>query len=42
MNDTLVQDLDVETVPDLKYRLRRGYLGFESLLPNPLPEHPRP
>jgi hypothetical protein len=31
MNDTLVQDLDVETVPDLKYRLRRGYLGFESL-----------
>ena len=31
MNDTLVQDLDVETVPELKYRLRRGYLGFESL-----------
>ncbi len=31
MNDTLVQDLDVETVPDLRHRLRRGYLGFESL-----------
>ncbi len=31
MNDTLIHDLDVETVPDLKYRLRRGYLGFESL-----------
>jgi hypothetical protein len=31
MNDTVVQDLDVETVPDLRYRLRRGYLGFESL-----------
>jgi hypothetical protein len=31
MNDTLVQDLDVESVPDLRYRLRRGYLGFESL-----------
>ena len=31
MNDTLVQDLDVETVPELRHRLRRGYLGFESL-----------
>jgi hypothetical protein len=31
MNDTVVQDLDVETVPDLRHRLRRGYLGFESL-----------
>jgi hypothetical protein len=31
MNDTLVQDVDVETVPELRYRLRRGYLGFESL-----------
>jgi hypothetical protein len=30
-NDELVQDLDVESVPDLRYRLRRGYLGFESL-----------
>jgi hypothetical protein len=31
MNDTLVQDLDVETVPELRHRFRRGYLGFESL-----------
>ena len=31
MNDTLVQDLDVESVPELRHRLRRGYLGFESL-----------
>jgi hypothetical protein len=31
MNDTPVQDLDVETVPELRHRLRRGYLGFESL-----------
>lgn len=31
MNGTVVQDLDVETVPELRYRLRRGYLGFESL-----------
>ena len=31
MNDSLVQDLDVETVPELRHRLRRGYLGFESL-----------
>lgn len=31
MNDTLVQDLDVETVPELRHRLRRGYIGFESL-----------
>ena len=31
MNDTMVQDLDVETVPELRHRLRRGYLGFESL-----------
>ena len=31
MNDTLVQDLDVESVPELRYRLRRGYIGFESL-----------
>ncbi|HYM11794.1 MAG TPA: DUF1080 domain-containing protein [Bryobacterales bacterium] len=30
-NDELVQDLDVETVPELRHRLRRGYLGFESL-----------
>src|SRR5262245_10350379 len=31
INDTPVQDLDVETIPELKYRLRRGYIGFESL-----------
>jgi hypothetical protein len=31
MNDTLVQDLDVESIPELRHRLRRGYLGFESL-----------
>ena len=31
MNDTLVQDLDVGIVPELRHRLRRGYIGFESL-----------
>src|SRR5688572_7526511 len=31
MNDTLVQDVDVDSVPELRHRLRRGYLGFESL-----------
>jgi hypothetical protein len=31
MNDTLIHDLDVETVPELRYRLRKGYLGIESL-----------
>jgi hypothetical protein len=31
MNDTLVQDLDVESHPELRHRLRRGYLGIESL-----------
>jgi hypothetical protein len=30
-NDEVVQDLDVETVPELRYRLRKGYLGLESL-----------
>lgn len=30
-NDALIHDLDVETVPELRHRLRRGYLGFESL-----------
>lgn len=30
-NEELIQDLDVETVPDLRYRLRTGYLGLESL-----------
>jgi len=31
INDEPVQDLDVESVPELRYRLRRGYLGIESL-----------
>ena len=31
MNGTQVQDLNVESVPELRYRLREGYLGFESL-----------
>jgi 3-keto-disaccharide hydrolase len=31
MNDTLIQDVDVEGVPELRHRLRRGYLGLESL-----------
>ena len=31
MNDALVQDVDVESVPELRHRFRRGYLGFESL-----------
>ena len=30
-NDEVVQDLDVDSVPELRYRLRRGYLGLESL-----------
>jgi len=30
-NGELIQDLDVETVPELRYRLRTGYLGLESL-----------
>jgi 3-keto-disaccharide hydrolase len=30
-NGEAVQDLDVETVPELRYRLRSGYLGLESL-----------
>jgi hypothetical protein len=30
-NDEMVQDLDVETVPELRHRLRSGYLGLESL-----------
>ena len=30
-NDSLVQDLDVESVPELRHRLRRGYLGLQSL-----------
>lgn len=31
MNETVIHDLDVETVPELRHRLRRGYLGLESL-----------
>jgi hypothetical protein len=30
-NGEVVQDLDVESVPELRWRLRRGYLGLESL-----------
>ncbi len=30
-NGEIVQDLNVETVPELAQRLRSGYLGFESL-----------
>jgi len=30
-NDELVQDLDVESVAELRHRLRSGYLGLESL-----------
>lgn len=30
-NGEVVQDLDVETIPELAARLRKGYLGFESL-----------
>jgi hypothetical protein len=30
-NDEMIHDLDVETVPDLRHRLRIGYLGLESL-----------
>jgi hypothetical protein len=30
-NGEIVQELDVESVPELRYRLRRGYLGLESL-----------
>ena len=31
INGAEVQDFDLNTHPDLKLRLRRGYLGFESL-----------
>jgi hypothetical protein len=31
VNGELVQDLDVESVPELRYRLRRGYLGLSTL-----------
>ncbi len=30
-NGEMVQNLDVETVPELRHRLRSGYLGLESL-----------
>ena len=30
-NGEPIQDLDVETVPELRHRLRSGYLGLESL-----------
>jgi hypothetical protein len=30
-NDEVVQDLDVESMPELRLRFRKGYLGFESL-----------
>jgi hypothetical protein len=30
-NDELIQDLDVESLPELRHRLRSGYLGLESL-----------
>ena len=31
INDTPVQDVDLATHPELRWRLRRGYLGIESL-----------
>ena len=31
VNGDAIQDLDVETVPELRHRLRTGYLGLESL-----------
>jgi hypothetical protein len=31
INGTLIQDIDLSTHAELRYRLRRGYLGFESL-----------
>lgn len=31
VNDEVVQDLDVESVPELRDRLRKGYIGIESL-----------
>ena len=30
-NGEMIQDLDVETVPELRHRLRSGYLGLESI-----------
>src|SRR5579872_5522804 len=31
INGEVIQDLNLETIPELRYRLRRGYLGFSSL-----------
>ncbi len=31
MNDVLIQDLNVEEHEELKYRLRRGYIGLQAL-----------
>ncbi len=31
INDELVQDLNVEEYPELKYRLRQGYLGLQDM-----------
>lgn len=31
INDAPVQDVNVESVPELRYRLRKGYVGFQSL-----------
>jgi len=31
MNDEVVQDLDVESIPALRHRFRRGYLGLTGL-----------
>jgi hypothetical protein len=30
-NNELIQDVNVETIPELRHRLRSGYLGLESL-----------
>jgi hypothetical protein len=30
-NEEVIHDLDVTTVPELRHRLRSGYLGFESM-----------
>jgi hypothetical protein len=30
-NDEIIQDLEVTSVPELRHRFRRGYLGLESL-----------
>jgi hypothetical protein len=31
IHDELVQDLDLQRHPELRYRLRSGYIGIESL-----------